>query len=152
LPPSEDVLGFAHMDVEDDRAFLTLFEAAAIPADAWTHRDHVRVAFLYLRERPFAQALDGLRTGIQALNRANRVQDTPTSGYHETITVAWTRLVAAALASSEPIPTFTIFAQRHPALLHKTRLRDFYSRDLLTSPEARSTFIEPDLASLPPLP
>jgi hypothetical protein len=32
----------------NDRAFLRAFEAAAIPRDRWTHRAHVRMAFLYL--------------------------------------------------------------------------------------------------------
>src|SRR5690349_848635 len=114
------------MDSEDDRAFLALFEAAAIPSEAWTHRDHVRVALLYLRELSFPQALDRLRTGIQTLNRVNGVKDTPTSGYHETITVAWAHLVAGAIARSGMANSFADFAQRNPDLLQKERLRAHY--------------------------
>jgi hypothetical protein len=138
------------MDIEDDTAFLSLFEAASIPGESWTHRDHVRVAFLYLRELPFPQALDKLRTGIKALNRANGVQETPTSGYHETITVAWARLIADAIASRGAASTFADFAQHNPDLLQKEHLRTHYSRDLIMSPLARISFVDPDLAALPP--
>src|SRR5262249_12648590 len=64
----------------DDQRFLAAFEAAAIPRERWAHRDHVRVAFLYLRDHPFEEALSRIRSGIQSLNRANRVPETATSG------------------------------------------------------------------------
>jgi hypothetical protein len=132
-----------------DQAFLRTFEAAAIPASAWTHRDHVRVAYLYLRELPFDQALARLRTGIAALNVANGGANTATSGYHETVTHAWARLVAEAIASGPPWPDFERFAEANAALFDKDRLRRHYTRERLLSPEARASFAEPDLAPLP---
>jgi hypothetical protein len=131
----------------DDDEFLRAFEAAAIPTARWTHRDHVRVAFLYLRAFRFDDALVRLRSGIRALNRANGIQDSPTRGYHETITVAWARLVAAALAE-ESAQDFDAFARRHPRLLQKDKLRAHYSKERLLAPEARASFVEPDLAPL----
>src|SRR5262245_44330518 len=132
----------------NDRSFLAAFEAAAIPPERWTHRDHVRVGFLYLRELPFDEALIRLRSGIRALNRANGVQDSPTSGYHETLTVAWARVIAAAVAHG-PAQDFAGFAQRHPELLKKELLRSYYSRERMRTPEAKATFVEPDIAPLP---
>lgn len=131
-----------------DRDFLSAFEAAAIPAERWMHRDHVRVAFLYLRGLAFEDALNRIRTGIRALNRANGVQDTPTSGYHETLTVAWARIIAAAIAP-ECAMSFDSFAQRNPHLLTKELLRAHYSKERMLSAEARAAFVEPDLAPLP---
>jgi hypothetical protein len=131
-----------------DLEFLAAFESAAIPSDRWAHRDHVRVAFLYLRDLPFDDALARIRSGIRRLNRANGVTDGPTSGYHETVTVAWARLVADAIPAG-CATDFEAFAQSNPALLAKERLREHYSKPRLTAAEARSSFVEPDISPLP---
>lgn len=133
----------------NDHCFLAAFESAAIPNERWTHRDHVRIAFLYLRDLHFDDALGRLRSGIRELTRANGAIDTPTSGYHETVTVAWARLVAAAIAPGCAMD-FETFAHNNPALLAKDRLRAHYSKERLMSPEARATFVEPDIAILCP--
>lgn len=132
----------------DDRDFLAAFESAAIPRDRWTHRDHVRVAFLYLRSFRFDDALVRLRDGIRALNRANGVQDTPTSGYHETRTVAWARVIAAAM-TMDSAHDFDAFARGHPSLLRKELLGAYYSSARLLGLAARTAFVEPDVAPLP---
>ena len=132
-----------------DQAFLQQFEAAAIPAARWMHRDHVRIAYLYLRDRSFDDALARLRTGIQALNVANGGVNSDTAGYHETITVAWARLVAAALARVGRCEDFESFVAENVELLDKERLRSHYTKDLLTGSAARGAFVDPDLAPLP---
>jgi hypothetical protein len=132
----------------NDRDFLAAFATAAIPSERWTHQSHVRVAFLYLRMLPFDEALERVRIGILALNRANGVETTATSGYHETITVAWARLSAAAIQEGDA-RDFAAFAESNPQLLAKSLLRAYYSKDRLLSPEARAGFVEPDLSLLP---
>jgi hypothetical protein len=132
-----------------DRELLLAFEAAAIPSAEWTHRAHVRVAFVYLGRHALDAALDAMRRGIRRLNAANDVLDTPSSGYHETVTVAWLTLVAAARRAHPDCATSDALLARCPALLDKTRLRAHYSRDHLRSADARARFVEPDLAPLP---
>jgi hypothetical protein len=63
-----------------DAEFLARFEARTLPFAQWTHRAHVKVAFLYLRALPFGAALERTRAGIRAYNAANRVPEGPTSG------------------------------------------------------------------------
>ena len=142
----------------DDRDFLRAFEAAAIPAARWTHRDHVRMAFLYLRDHPFEASLARIRDGIKALNLANGGQNTATSGYHETVTVAWATLVRDAIRSAgtavpadqkAPLADSARFLAVHAELLDKDRLRRHYSKDRLMSAEARAAFVAPDLEPLP---
>jgi hypothetical protein len=114
----------------------------------WTHRDHVSTAAYYcLTDR--ACAVDRMRAGIQALNKARGVETTPAGGYHETLTVAWTRIIAGHLRNLTPMSDFekinsviTAFEDR------KTTLR-YYSRDLIMSLEARYGWVEPDLEQLP---
>jgi hypothetical protein len=72
------------------------------------------------------------------------------------MTMAWMRLVDAAMRSSSSGPgaadTFDAFSARHPFLLEKDALKRFYSADVLLSDRARQEWVEPDLARLPGAP
>ncbi len=136
----------------DDRSFLAEFESAAIPSERWSHRAHIRMAFLYLRDRPFPEGLARIRSGILALNRANDVQDTPESGYHETVTVAWARIVASTIRVHGPTDDFDSFSEANPHLFNKSLLRLYYTRERILTPEAKAGYVEPDLAPLPRAP
>jgi hypothetical protein len=135
-----------------DEVFLARFEDCSLPFDEWTHRAHVRVAYLYLSKYPFREALAKVRTGIQAYNHAHRVLEGPMSGYHETTTHAFLVLVAATIeAYGELIPTADAgsFCDAHPQLMTRHELRLFYSPAARSNPLAKTQFIEPDLAPLP---
>ncbi len=138
--------------VTDDE-FLDTFEAQKWPLDRWRHRDHIRLAYLYLTRLSFDEAADKIRAGIRAHNAAHGIPDAPTIGYHETMTIAWLRLVAAMLREygpGEPGPTAALtFCDERPELSQKKVLRLFYSRRLMMSPEAKARFVEPDLTPLP---
>lgn len=136
----------------DDRELLAQFESLALPFAQWTHRAHVKIAFLYLREHGFDAALEMLRRNIKAYNTANHVPDTPTSGYNETTTQAFLHLIHAtmrAYGQAFPTPTADAFCDAHPQLQHRHALRLFYSPARRMHPDAKTTFIEPDLAPLP---
>jgi hypothetical protein len=138
--------------IEDDRKFLGQFEACSLPFEQWTHRAHVKVAYLYLLQHPFDEALNCIRTGIQRYNAANKVPESPTSGYNETTTRAFVHLVAAVMrAYGKVFPTGTAdsFCDTHPQLLTRHVLRLFYSPDHRMHPLAKTQFVEPDLAPLP---
>ncbi len=135
--------------METDREFIEVFEAQRWPLERWRHRDHVRLAYLYLREYSLDEAADRIRAGIKAHNDAHGIVDRPTSGYHETMTMAWLRLVHMVLSEYGPEETADAFCDAHPELLEKKSLRLFYSKDLFMSPEAKSGFVEPDLSALP---
>jgi hypothetical protein len=152
-----------------DDEFLLAFEACTITRPEWTHEAHVRMAWLYLSRQPFTEALDRIRRGIRRLNakigqppithrarswrkRVGRTHENgDPNGYHETITVALTRIIAGRIRPRENYPGFRdhnldLFDRKLPALFR------YYSVALLWSPEARSRFEEPDLAELPAVP
>ena len=123
-----------------------------LPFKQWTHRTHVKVAFLYLREHGFDEALPRVRKAIQQYNAANNVSEGPFAGYNETTTHAFLRLVATTMkAYGDAMPTDTAdaFCDTHPQLLSKHVLRLFYSPERRTHPDAKTRFVEPDLAPLP---
>jgi hypothetical protein len=137
---------FFHMD---DQAFLNAFEASRISRADWTHRAHVKVAYLYLRQFPLELAIEKVRVGIKALNAANGVLDTPTGGYHETMTLGWVHIVHAMLSEYGPAASADEFIDSQPQLTQKKILRLFYSKERFMSAEAKLNFVEPDLAPLP---
>jgi hypothetical protein len=132
-----------------DAELLLRFETQAIPRSEWTHRLHVRMAYLYLRQHSFEEALAKIRSGIQRLNAANRVPEEPQAGYNETLTVAWATLVHTTLVEQGPAETSDAFVDKQPQLLSSTLLRLFYSRAIWTEQDCKSKFVEPDLAPLP---
>jgi len=126
-----------------DQAFLEGFEAGRLAE--FHHRDHIRMAWLYLSrlgpERGAAQIVQGIR-------RFAELKDARTL-YHETLTRFWIRLVAAAMAQAPAAPSFDAFLAAHPELADKERPRVFYRRETLMSDSARACWVEPDLAALP---
>src|SRR5262245_27233381 len=135
----------------DDKALLDAFEHQGIARTDWNHRAHVRVAYLYLRTHDFEAALAKMRAGIQALNRVLGVEDGLESGYHETLTHAFMRIILTTIETYGPADSAEEFCEQQPQLMQRKILRLFYSRARIISWNAKRTFVEPDLAPLPRL-
>lgn len=132
-----------------DAELLAAFESCSLPMDQWTHRAHVRVAYLYASTRNFESAVNHIRERIKAFNTATNTPEAIDRGYHETITQAFMHLVYAAQARTGPHLSSDEFCETHPELMTKLVLDGHYSRDVLMSLQAKADFIEPDLAPLP---
>jgi hypothetical protein len=133
----------------NDDVLLEQFEATTFPFDEWHHRTHVKVAYLYAQRYGLAVASQKLRDGIRAYNAAHGIPDTPTRGYHETMTQAWLRIIHTTIEEYGPRATADEFVDLHPQLREKKILRLFYSADAFLSSRAKTEFVEPDLANLP---
>ena len=133
----------------NDDDFIRQFEDCSFPFDQWHHRAHVKLAYLYLTRYGFEAALAKLRNGIRAYNAANNVPDQPTSGYHETMTQFWLRIIEVTIQQYGPLPSADEFFDFQPQLSQKKNHRLFYSPGLFMSPEAKLKFVEPDLTQLP---
>ena len=124
-----------------ERAALDAFRAGALSTDAFHHADHVRMAWVYVREFGFDGAL---RQFVDDLKRFAMAKGVP-GLYHATITLAYLALVAERVAVT-PTEAWEGFASAHPDLLHwKPGVLDgYYSHARLWSPEARVQFLLPD--------
>ena len=80
-----------------DEELWNRFEDQTLPFELWDHRMHVRVAYIYSRDLSYSDALIRLREGIKAYNEKNDVGESQFSGYNETMTVAFLRLVRSAM-------------------------------------------------------
>lgn len=131
----------------NDDEFLAAFEARML--DEFHHRDHIKVAYLYLRQHPLDAAIVKVRAGLQTLAVAwNAPVDDLERGYHETMTQAWVRLVHLALRDCGTVESADAFCDQHPQLMQKTHLQLYYSHEHLTTWKAKREFVEPDLAPL----
>jgi hypothetical protein len=134
-------LGTAPMS---DDAFVRAFEACQLDPGKFHHADHIRLAWLYVRRHGAREAetllLDGIRKFSQHAGAPQK--------FLYTTTIAWTRLVAAAQNHSPAANNFSEWIQSHPELLDRNLLAKYYSAGRLETPEARSGWIEPDLAPL----
>jgi hypothetical protein len=136
----------------DDSELLRAFEECTLPFDQWTHRAHVRVAYLYATAYSFEEAMAKTRAGIQKYNKANNRPEGPEQGYNETTTHALLHLVAAVAAAykqTHRVSNAEEFCDMHPQLMSKQVLRFFYSPQRRMHPLAKTTFVEPDLTALP---
>jgi outer membrane protein assembly factor BamD (BamD/ComL family) len=136
----------------EDAEFLRLFQTCELPFNQWTHRSHVKIAYLYLSQHDFPQALAALGPAIQRYNAANKVPESETRGYNQTTTQALLHIIAAvmrAYAKTHPAQSADEFCDKHPELMSQYVLRFFYSPQRRMHPLAKTTFIEPDLAPLP---
>jgi hypothetical protein len=127
-----------------DDEFLRAFENATLPAEAFRHRDHLRMAYLYMRQGGVDSAAAKIREGI----RAFAVAKGATALYHETITRFWVKATGAATAGSG-VDTFEDLLDMHPKLADKELPYRHWSRERLASSDARERWVEPDLRPLP---
>ena len=86
----------------DIEALAARFDAAAIPSTEWKHETHLVMGAWHVARYGAEAALERLRAGIRRLNAAHGTVDSDTRGYHETITRAYVRVIAAFLRVRAP--------------------------------------------------
>lgn len=135
--------------MSSDDEFMSAFAACTIPHAEWTHRAHLRMAYCMLRRHSYEEALVCVREGIQKLNASHQTPELIDRGYHETVTVAWLRILAASIRQRGALESAEAFFAEQAHLTQRTLLRLFYSRERMMTWEAKKNFVEPDLLPLP---
>lgn len=113
-----------------------------LPKERWTHEAHLAVCWAAFQTRDERAAVDFLRDAICSYNDATGVENTPTSGYHETLTRYYVHAVAALGADTIDDVLSAPECRRDAPLRHWSRSRLFGRR-------ARAGWVEPDLCPLP---
>ena len=130
-------------------SLVRAFEECTLPHSSWTHQEHLIVALWYLIHYSGRDALIRLRSGIKRLNRSHGVRTTRTRGYHETLTLFWTYLVARhVLFADAELPIEELARQVIDGYLDKNLPLKYYSKERLMSLAARYGWVSPDLRSL----
>ena len=127
-------------------AFMDAFRTGELAADAFHHRDHVRMAWLYVRAFGPAAAVGRFTDDLRRFAAAKGVPRL----YHATITGAYLALVGERW-QADPDASWEAFAAVNADLLRwkPSVLDGFYSAGRLWSDRARDQFLMPDLAPPP---
>jgi hypothetical protein len=122
----------------DPPADLLRFVRGEVDPAAFSHREHVRMAYEVLRRHPFDEAVLHYSRALRAMTaRIGKPE-----AFHQTITVAFLALIAERIG--EGSGDFDTFAQANPDLLDKAVLARWYPRERLMSDAARRTFVLPE--------
>jgi hypothetical protein len=129
----------------NDDELIDAMEQFQISGAHFHHRDHVRLAWAYLRNT----SLDRAEARLARCIRRFAAHYGVSYKYHHTMTVAWVRIVGAAMRLTPALLTFEQFATAHPFLFNARLPWAFYSPALLASDAARTNWVAPDLHALP---
>ncbi len=135
-----------HSISEDDARFRDDFERGVVAPPAFTHRAHLRLAYIYLAQSDVEQALASMR---RALQRFIEVHGIDPAKYHETLTTAWLLAVRHFMDGGGPYASAAAFIDANPRLLEHAIMLTHYSQEALFSSEARAAFVAPDVSPIP---
>jgi len=110
-----------------DQEFVDAFETCRLPNELFHHRDHLRLAWIYLQRYGASAAPARIAESIRRYAAHHGKSDK----YHETVTVAWLRLVADSTGRTRAA-NFDELLASSPELLDKNTLNQNYSPKLLT--------------------
>ena len=137
-PPSQETI----LLTAEAEAFIDAFERCALPPGSFRHRDHVWLAWLYLRLYPLPVALERYAEGLKRF-AASIGQD---GLYHETITYAFIFLINERMKRDGLADSWGVFAARNDDLLSEgiRFLHVYYRPETLASDLARKVFLMPE--------
>lgn len=125
--------------------FLTAFEECTLPKSEWTHAAHLLTGACYVYQLGREPALAKMRDCVRRYNESVGGRNTATSGYHETITVMWIRILAALRhenAAMERAAFAALAVERYSG--SRDIFREYYDFDLAGSTQARLEWMEPN--------
>jgi hypothetical protein len=126
---------------------IEAFEACTLAPAQFPHREHVRLAWAYLRREMLADAIvkfcGGLKAFAASIGKAGL--------YHETVSWAFMLIIQDRIARGGQSESWEAFAAANEDLLQNGRqlLERYYLPVTLDSPLARATFIWPDRPDRP---
>lgn len=127
------------------RSLVSEFEACSFHPSEFRHHQHLAVALWYITHLPYEAARQKMKSGIQRLAATHGK-----TGYHETITEFWLRMTRGFLAEHDRNEAIaSLVNQLIEKYDDKDLIAEYYSAELLASPEAKSSWVDPDLKPLP---
>jgi hypothetical protein len=125
-----------------DNEFIASIDAKTLPLEAFTHAEHVRLAWLCLRRMALLPAMKEFRRLLVAYATHHGKPNL----YHETVTFAYLLLVYERIARTPHLTTWSAFSTEHADLLsfRNGPLFKLYSPDVLQNATARSHFVLPE--------
>ena len=138
------------MTVEETKILIEGFESGTLPKNQWTHYAHFVMALWYTYHQPLHQARQSIKKGIKHYNESAGGKNTIDSGYHETITELYIRIIVCyQLSFGEATFANLLKNLSEQKFIDKAFPFTYYTKELLMSKEARMAWVNPDIAPLP---
>ncbi len=137
----------SEIECTEDELIASL-ESRTLRAEAFTHREHVRLAWACLKRYPILQAMAEFRRLLMSF----AVHVGQPGLYHETVTFAYLLLVYERIAHRPGVAHWKEFARANADLLswRDGPFFDFYRADVLTDRTARFCFVLPGFSGAAP--
>ncbi|WP_422384745.1 hypothetical protein [Roseibium album] len=116
-----------------------LFEARILDARSFTHRDHIGVACQMLQRYDFLEA--AARYGSALKEIATKAG--ASGKFNTTVTLVFLGLLAERMEVT-PHANFDEFLERNPDLFSRSLMDAWYSKERVSSENARQMFLLPD--------
>jgi hypothetical protein len=130
----------------DDLCFRKRFVANQIAPAEFHHREHLRLAYIYLVEHRL-RAMEEFRSSLLAFLAHNNVD---AAKYHATLTQAWLQAVSYFMTRSGSSSSDSeSFLRDNEVLLDPQIMLTHYSENVITSAAARQHFVQPDRQPIP---
>jgi hypothetical protein len=128
-----------------DDEFLAAFESGVLPNHAFRHREHLRMAWLYVRRHGAEAGTARICEGLQRFAVAHGVPQL----YHETLTRFWARLMAHTVEAFPHITRFEDVRACYDGFEDRRLAYRHWRAATLDGPVARRQWVEPDVRPLP---
>ena len=89
------------MTAIEAKELIHQFETCQLPKAKWTHEAHFIMALWYCCHQTLPLAIQSIKDGIKRYNISVGGANTDDSGYHETITVFYTKLIIDYILQGE---------------------------------------------------
>ncbi|HJR07992.1 MAG TPA: hypothetical protein VJ842_12090 [Pyrinomonadaceae bacterium] len=135
----------SYEDTREIERLVESFETCVVPPAEFKHGAHLTVALWYLTTLPAPEAAACMREGLRRYTKHNNAE----AAYNETITLFWLKLVGRFLERTDDSRPLAVRANELLATYNNSQLVfEYYSRDLIQTPEAKESWVEPDLKPL----
>ncbi|MEP4077753.1 hypothetical protein [Haloferula sp.] len=135
-----------HSISEEDLEFKRQVESCEFPISDFSHRAHLRLAYVYLSEGDTDTSVEQMR---ESLSRLIQHHGVPSSKFHETLTKAWILAVHHFMNNTVSSDSADELIDQHPEMLDTKIMLTHYSAETLFSEMAREEFVQPDLDPIP---
>lgn len=121
------------------------FESCTVAPAEFDHGAHLTVALWYFSELPAPRAEERMRAGLRRYTAHHHAE----AMYNETLTLFWLKLVRHFLERADATRPLAERANELLTTYRSSKLAfEYYSRALVQTPEAKSSWVEPDLKPL----
>jgi N-formylglutamate deformylase len=127
----------------EDKLFIDKFEAAILSEEQFHHKEHIKIAWLYLQLYPVSEVLQRLSNGIKQLAQAF---DRP-GLYHETITWLYVFIINERMKKMGQSYEWWRFMENNEDIFvwgDKSLIKKYYKEETLQSAAAKEWFHLPD--------